>query len=118
MLTLAGLLLLGVSTFGAEDPSLSKQLTDLGRQALAQGAVPTARTFFQKAVQLEPTNQAAARALEDIQRTEDSVVRVALQDPAPPQPLLRPNSRPSARPPIPRRPWSRPRRRRTSPGNS
>ena len=91
-LTLGSLLLFGVSTFGAEDPSLSKQLTDLGRQALAQGSTPTARTFFQKALQLDPTNQAAARELEELKPAGDSVVRVAMQDPAttPPAPAADP----------------------------
>jgi hypothetical protein len=83
-LMLGGVLLSSTSAFGADDSPVAKQLTDLGRQALAQGSVPTARTFFQKALQLEPTNQAAARGLEDIKRTEDSVVRVARQDPATP----------------------------------
>ncbi len=84
-LMLGGVLLSGASTRAADDSPVAKQLTDLGRQALAQGSVPTARTFFQKALKLEPTNQAAARGLEDIKRTEDSVVRVAMQpDPATP----------------------------------
>ena len=60
-LILGGALLSGVSAFGAEDPPLSTQLADLGRQALAQGAAPMARTFFQKALQLDPNNKAAAR---------------------------------------------------------
>ena len=41
---------------GAEELSLSKQLTDLGRQARAQGAAAMAQTFFQKALRLDPTN--------------------------------------------------------------
>jgi tetratricopeptide (TPR) repeat protein len=84
-LILGGVLLSGAPTFGADDPSLAKQLIDLGRQAFAQGSVPTARTFYQKALKLDPTNAVAAKALEDIKRTEDSVVRVALQqEPATP----------------------------------
>ncbi len=81
-LILGGALLSGVSALGAEDPSLSKQLTDLGRQALAQGAAPTARTFFQKALLLDPTNKVAARGLEQTKPAGDPVVRVAMQDPA------------------------------------
>ncbi len=84
-LILGGVLLPGASTFGADDSTVAKQLIELGRQALVQGSVPTARTFYQKALKLDPTNQAAAKGLEDIKRTEDSVVRVALQqDPATP----------------------------------
>src|SRR5262245_32329872 len=83
LLLLGGALLSGGSALGAEEPPLSKQLTDLGRQALAQGAAPTAQTFFQKALQLDPTNQDAARGLsESKKRGKDSVVRVALQEPA------------------------------------
>ena len=64
------------------EPSLPLQLVDLGRQALAQGAAPTARTFFQKALQLDPTNKAAARGLEESKRAAGAIVRVALQEPA------------------------------------
>jgi tetratricopeptide (TPR) repeat protein len=81
LVTLLSLLLFGVSTSGAEDLSLSKQLTELGRQARAQGSVPTARTFYQKALQLDPTNQVAARALAELKPAGESVVRVAMQDP-------------------------------------
>jgi hypothetical protein len=81
---LGGVLLSGATTFGAEDPPLSKQLADLGRQALAQGAAPTAQTFFQKALQLDPQNAAAARGLAETKRLQSSVVRVAFQEPARP----------------------------------
>src|SRR5262245_10751418 len=83
LLLLGGAVLSGGFALGAEEPPLSKQLTDLGRQALAQGAAPTAQTFFQKALQLDPANQDAARGLaESKRRGKDSVVRVALQEPA------------------------------------
>ena len=64
------------------EPSLTSQLVDLGRQALAQGAAPTAQTFFQKALQLDPTNKAAARGLEESKRAAGAIVRVALREPA------------------------------------
>ncbi|HZW33699.1 MAG TPA: hypothetical protein VFF52_23460, partial [Isosphaeraceae bacterium] len=77
LLILGGAVLSGASALGGDEPPLSKQLTDLGRQALAQGAAPTAQTFFQKALQLDPTNQDAARGLaESKQRGRDAVVRV------------------------------------------
>src|SRR5262249_39060407 len=60
-------------------PPLSRQLTDLGRQALAQGHPAEARAFFQKALDLDPQNADARRALD-----QPAVRRVALQDPAPP----------------------------------
>ena len=63
-------------------PSLSSQLVELGRQALAQGATPTAQTFFQKALQLDPTNKAAARGLEDSKHAAGAIVRVGLREPA------------------------------------
>src|SRR5436305_9185604 len=84
-LMLGGVLLSGGSVRGADEPPLSKQLAELGRQALAQGAAPTAQTFFQKALLLDPTDQAAARGLEQAKRAGSAVVRVALQDPAGPQ---------------------------------
>ena len=62
-LMLGGVLLSGVSTFGADETPLSNQLSELGRQALAQGAKAQAKTFFQKALLLDPTNDKAARGL-------------------------------------------------------
>src|SRR5262249_46384051 len=59
---------------------LSQQLTALGRQALAQGRPDQARTFFRKALQLDPANGEARRALD----RQAGVRRVAMQDPAPP----------------------------------
>src|ERR1700722_2603945 len=56
-------------------PSLPTQLVELGRQALAQGAVPTAQTFYRKALQLDPTNKAAARGLEESKRADGAIVR-------------------------------------------
>jgi hypothetical protein len=79
-LMLGGVLLSGVSAFGADEPPLSDQLTDLGRQALSQGASATARTFFEKALNLDPSNSGAARGLKDVERSQRGVVRVAYQD--------------------------------------
>ncbi len=93
-------------------PSLPSQLVNLGRQALAQGAAPTAQTFFQKALQLDPTNKAAARGLEESKRVAGAIVRVALQGPADAQPATGDSS------PIPGRPSSRARRPRISPGSN
>ena len=45
-LMLGGVLLSGVSAFGADEPPLSNQLTDLGRQALSQGASDQAQNVF------------------------------------------------------------------------
>ena len=59
-LALGGSLLLsGVVARAAEPPPLSRQLSELGRQALAQGQTAQARTFFRKALQLDPTNAEA-----------------------------------------------------------
>src|SRR5438067_3058377 len=74
-LTLGGLLLTGVGLRTAEPPPLPRQLTDLGRQALEQGESAQARTFFRKALQLDPRNAEARRAL--------ARLPLALQDPAP-----------------------------------
>ena len=101
-LMLGGVLLSGISAFGADEPPLSDQLTDLGRQALSQGASATAQTFFEKALALDPSNAGAARGLKEIERSQRGVVRVAYQDPKPDQapaglPLPR-RRRPAARP--------------------
>jgi hypothetical protein len=96
-LMLGGALLSGVTALGAQDPSISDQLSDLGRQALAQGARDTAKTFFQKALDLDPTNAAAAKQLEKLKKLDREIEKVALQDqdqkdkdkdaaPAPPKP--------------------------------
>jgi len=47
-LMLGGVLLSGVSAFGADEPPLSNQLTELGRQALAQGSSKAAKNFFRE----------------------------------------------------------------------
>jgi hypothetical protein len=78
-------LLLGGSLSLASDPSLSDQLVDLGRQAIAQGRKPEAASFAQQALRLDPQNEAAGRMLSDL-----GVTRVAMQEPggsaAPPPP--------------------------------
>ena len=73
-LTLSSLLLSGVVARAAEPPPLSRQLSELGRQALAQGETAQARPFFRKALQLDPNNAEASRALS----RHAGVVRVAL----------------------------------------
>ena len=84
-LMLGGVLLSGVSAFGADEPPLSNQLTDLGRQALAQGSNKAAKNFFEKALTLDPSNPAATRGLKDAERAERGVIKVAFQDPQPDQ---------------------------------
>ncbi len=88
-LTLGGILLSGGIAAGAADsPSLSQQLVDLGRQAAARGKVDDARTFYQNALRLDPSNPAAKAALGRL----SNVRRIAFQDPAltPPAPAPAP----------------------------
>ncbi len=106
LLTLAGVLVPGVSTLAGDDPPLSEQMAELGRQALAQGATETAQTFFQKALSLDPSSAIAQRGLKDIERSQTNVTRVAFQDaqPAPAaagQPATPPPP-PAVQPPAPR----------------
>ena len=82
-LMLGGVLLSGISASGGDEPPLSDQLADLGRQALAQGASKTAQTFFEKALTLDPSHAGAARGLKEIERSHRDVVRVAYQEPKP-----------------------------------
>ena len=91
-LALGGLLLSGVVARGAEPPPLSRQLTDLGRQAMSQGETAHARTFFQKAVQLDPNNVERVAALGRL----GGVRRVALQVPAEPAAGDKPAAEPVA----------------------
>ncbi|HKI17823.1 MAG TPA: hypothetical protein VKA15_08075, partial [Isosphaeraceae bacterium] len=83
LLILGGVLLSGVQASAADDPPVSAQLADLGRQALAQGAAETAQTFFKKALLLDPKSAVAQRGLREIERARSGVTRVAFQDPAP-----------------------------------
>ena len=76
-LALAGLLLGGTWASAAESPSLSEQLSGLGRQALAQRQKAHAESFFRKALELDPKNDSARKGLADA-----AVLRVAMQDPA------------------------------------
>ena len=78
--TLGGVLLSGVLARGDDGPPLANQLSELGRQALAQGANSMARTFFQKALQLDPGNAQAQRGLEQAKAARDQALRVAAQD--------------------------------------
>ncbi len=98
-LMLGGLMLPGGSAFAGDDPPLSKQLTDLGRQALDQGAAPTAETFFQRALLLDPNNKTAAQGLEQSKQARGKVVQVAMQQPGtppaapvPPEPGVSPDA--------------------------
>src|SRR3954454_24032247 len=79
-LAVGGLLLSGVLVRAAEPPPLSKQLSDLGRQALAQGEGGQAQTFFRKALEIDPAYTAASQGLS--RAVAPKVRRVALQDPA------------------------------------
>ncbi len=77
-----------VPTLAADDPPISQQLADLGRQALAQGSATAARTFFQRALKLDPNNKVASLGLEEIEKKHtDAIVPTALQqeEPAPVQ---------------------------------
>ena len=105
LLTLGGVLLSGVAVRGQEDPPLATQLSDLGRQALAQGAAGMARSFFQRALQLDPGNTEAKRGLEESKAAQDRLLRIALQEPetAPAEPAVEPRPLPSGEPtpPVP-----------------
>ena len=122
-LMLGGVLLSGVSAFGADEPPISDQLTDLGRQALAQGASATAKTFFTKALAARSRQRrrgAGARSWSSAPRPASSGSPCKIRRPAQPpaaadQPAAAP---PAARHPIPRPPSSKPRPPRTSPGSS
>ena len=63
LLTFSGVLLSSSAARGDDTPPLTDQLTNLGRQALAQGAGGMARSFFQKALQLDPANTDATKGL-------------------------------------------------------
>ena len=104
LLILGGALLSGVQTLAADDPPLSDQLADLGRQALAQGATETAQTFFKKALLLDPKSAVAQRGMREIERSRPAWSgsrsrtpsrRAAGQPATPPQP-------PAAQPPQPK----------------
>ena len=106
--------------FGADEPPISNQLADLGRQALAQGANRTAETFFKKSLELDPANEAATEGLSKVKRA-DQVLRVAMQEPKPAQKPAAPAAEtpppppPGTRsPPTPKPPLSRRRQPRTS----
>ena len=124
LLLLGGALLSGARAFGADEPPMSNQLADLGRQALAQGANRTAETFFKKALELDPANAAAADGLRSRARRPASSgwrckspgSRQAAGRRG--QARGRPARRRLRRRAIPRPPSSRPRRPRTSPGSN
>src|SRR5262245_29653067 len=84
LLTLGGLLLSGVVARGEDGPPLATQLNELGRQALAQGASAMAQTFYQKALQLDPSNAEAAKGLKASKNAQAEVMKVAFQEPTPP----------------------------------
>ena len=61
---LGGLLLSGGSAaFAADGPSLSKQLVNLGQQAVAQGQTEQAKSFFRNALKLDPKSDEARDGL-------------------------------------------------------
>jgi hypothetical protein len=101
---LGGALLCGARAAGADEPSLSNQLADLGRQALLQGAKETAAGFFKKALELDPTSAAAARGLRATERRGTGVVRIAMQEPKAEQPAA---AAPAETPPVPPPPDAR-----------
>jgi len=74
----AGLLIVGASVLADEPPPLARQLTNLGLQAVNQNEPVLARSFFKKALELDPQNVDAKRELDKIQKGK----RVAFQDPA------------------------------------
>src|SRR5258706_4907756 len=74
---LGGLLIAGAVARGESPPPLADQLLDLGRQAVAQGAIAQAETFYRKALKLDPDNAGARRALDELPR----VRRVSLVTP-------------------------------------
>ena len=76
-LALGGLILAGGISRADDNPAVSKQLTELGKQALSQGNAAQARIFFLKALELDPN---------DTEAREGSVVKVAFQDPTVPPP--------------------------------
>jgi hypothetical protein len=90
LLTLGGVLLSGALALGDDGPPLASQLNDLGRQALAQGATTMAQTFFQKALQLDPGNADATRGMKESKAAQDSLLKVAFQEPAQAQPAATP----------------------------
>ncbi len=73
-LALGSALLTSPPALADSPPPITAQLDDLGRQALAQGRSTEAKTFFQKALQLDPADRDARRGL------EATVRHVALQD--------------------------------------
>src|SRR3954451_20348717 len=75
---MGGLLLVGAMARGESPPPLADQLLDLGRQAVAQGAIAQAETFYRKASTLDPGHAGARRALEGLPR----IGRVSLARPA------------------------------------
>ena len=81
LLLLLGGLFSGSAVLGDDEPSMTSQLADLGRQALAQGANRAAESFFKQALELDPKNQDASDGLAETKRA-NKIVLVAMQDPA------------------------------------
>ncbi len=77
--TLGGIMLAGGgAALADESPSLAKQLAGLGRQAASQGKPDAARSFYENALKLDPSNAEARKAL----AKDSRALRVAYQDPA------------------------------------
>jgi hypothetical protein len=91
-LSLGGLIVGGGAAPSDAPPPVVRQLTDLGRQALAQGQAAQARVFFLKALERDPSDAEARRGLNDRR-----VRLVAFQDPAQqPAPAPAPEPPPNA----------------------
>src|SRR3954452_3825399 len=74
---MGGLLLVGAMAPGESPPPLADQLHDLGHQAVAQGVIAQAETFYRKALTLDSGHAGARRALEGLPR----IKRVSLARP-------------------------------------
>ena len=66
--SLASLLVAGAVARGESPPPLADQLFDLGRQAVEQGAIAHAETFYRKVLTLAPGHAGARQALENLPR--------------------------------------------------
>ncbi len=64
--SLASLLVAGAVARGESPPPLADQLFDLGRQAVEQGAIAHAETFYRKVLTLAPGHTGACQALDSM----------------------------------------------------
>jgi tetratricopeptide (TPR) repeat protein len=98
---LGGVLLSGVATQAADAPPLSDQLTELGRQALDQGAPSLAQTFYERAIRLDPANEAASRGLDEAKTLVERLARQDTPQPADAQAEEMPVEEEPAETPVP-----------------